>query len=133
MLGVLAVAYVVGYFLTGDRVPSGTTVSGVGIGGLSAEAAEEKLDEQLAEQSSAPIVLRYEGERFRVVPADVGLALDSEETVLDAGATMPLEAISLVVLREWIEPELVVDDAVAASLATAAIDTVSPSSASGAL
>ncbi|RZS56182.1 glycogen operon protein [Microcella putealis] len=56
-----------------------------------------------------------------------------EAAVLDAGATMPLEAISLVVLREWIEPELVVDDAVAASLATAAIDTVSPSSASGAL
>lgn len=54
-----------------------------------------------------------------------------EETVLDAGATMPLEAISLVVLREWIEPELVVDDAVAASLATAVIDTVSPSSAAG--
>lgn len=54
-----------------------------------------------------------------------------EETVLDAGATMPLEAISLVVLREWIEPELVVDDAVAASLATAAIDVVSPSMGSG--
>ena len=51
--------------------------------------------------------------------------------MLDAGATMPLEAISLVVLREWIEPELVVDDAVAASLATAAIDVVSPSMGSG--
>ncbi|MGY6497963.1 MAG: glycogen debranching protein GlgX [Microcella sp.] len=47
------------------------------------------------------------------------------EAVLDAGATMTLEAITLVVLREWSEPEVVVDDAVAASLSAVSIDTVS--------
>lgn len=47
------------------------------------------------------------------------------EAALDAGATMALEAITLVVLREWSEPEVVVDDAVAASLSAVSIDTVS--------
>lgn len=38
------------------------------------------------------------------------------EAVLDAGATMTLEAISMVVLREWVVTEPTLDDSVAASL-----------------
>lgn len=38
------------------------------------------------------------------------------EAVLDAGATMTLEAISMVVLREWVVSEPTLDDSVAASL-----------------
>ncbi|BAU31011.1 glycogen debranching protein GlgX [Microcella alkaliphila] len=54
------------------------------------------------------------------------------EPLLGAGDTMPLDGISLVVLREWIEPEIVVDDAVAASLSTVPIDAISTPSASSA-
>ena len=47
------------------------------------------------------------------------------EAHLDAGATMTLESISLVVLREWVEQEPSLDDSVAASLAQPTLDTVS--------
>jgi isoamylase len=45
--------------------------------------------------------------------------------VLEAGATMQLEAISLVVLREQVAAEHTTDDAVSLSLSPAPIDTVS--------
>lgn len=133
VLGVLAVAYVLGYFLTGDRVPSGTTVAGVGIGGLSAQEAEEKLDEELAEQSSAPIVLRYEDKQFRVVPDDVGLTLDSEETVLDAGgghSWNPIRMIDLLTGPEHeVDPVISVDeDALAAAVSDIAEQIDHPAS-----
>lgn len=52
------------------------------------------------------------------------------EPLLGAGDAMRLEGITLVVLREWIEPEIVVDDAVAASLSSLPIDAVSTPSVS---
>ena len=78
--------YVAGWFLTGDRVPKGVSVAGVDIGGLSADEAAAELDDESGRaRESAPIVVQYDDQTYEIDPADVGLALDTEATVSEAG------------------------------------------------
>ena len=85
LLVLLAGAYVGAYFFTGDRVPAGTKVRGVAIGGLTGPAAERRLRSELADDAGRPIVLQYAGSRYSLDPATAGLQLDVESTVLNAG------------------------------------------------
>ena len=77
--------YVAGYFFTSDRVPRGTTVEGVQIGGMRPAAAEAKLTEQLRDEAEQPIVVVADGERRRITPADAGLGIDHAASVAQAG------------------------------------------------
>ena len=77
--------YVAGYVFTGDKVPRGTTVAGVAIGGLQPAAAGQKLSEELAAPTAERIVVSAEGRRFRIDPADAGLSVDYVESVAQAG------------------------------------------------
>jgi vancomycin resistance protein YoaR len=78
--------YVAGYLLTGDKVPRGTTVAGVDIGGLHPVSAETKLREELRPRAKKPLVVSAEGRRARIKPKRAGLAVDYEKSVEQAGA-----------------------------------------------
>ena len=71
--------------LAGDGVPRGTTAAGIDIGGLSPQAARDALEEGLAEQAAAPIVLDVDGTSVELDPAAAGLAVDYDATVAEAG------------------------------------------------
>ncbi|TYL51499.1 hypothetical protein FXB39_09785 [Nocardioides sp. BGMRC 2183] len=86
-------AYVGAYALAGDKVPRGTTVSGVEIGGMSRDEATDALREEFeprTEESIEVSVGRAEGDpddrTVTVQPADLGLVVDYEATVDAAGA-----------------------------------------------
>jgi vancomycin resistance protein YoaR len=78
-------AYAAAYLAAGDKVPRGTTVAGVDIGGRTPEQAEEALRAGLADQVDRPIPASVDGRTVSVAPSDAGLAVDVEATVAEAG------------------------------------------------
>ena len=78
--------YVAGYFFTSDKVPRGTTVAGVDIGGMEPAAAQRALSDGINEQAKQSIVVSADGRRSRINPADAGLGVDAAESVAQAGA-----------------------------------------------
>lgn len=86
------------FFLGSDRVPSGTVVSGVDIGGLDSESAVEMLAVALRQPGSEPISVTAIGKTIKLDPAELGFSLDPQATVesvrahrlnpFDLGATL---------------------------------------------
>ncbi len=76
-------AYSAAYLAAGDRVPRGTTVAGVGIGGQTADEATATLEEEL--RVDAPLEVSVGASTQRLRPDDLGLAVDIEESVAAAG------------------------------------------------
>jgi vancomycin resistance protein YoaR len=86
LLGLLlAGGYVAAYAAAGDKVPRGTTVAGIAIGGKTPAAAAETLEAGLAERVTAPVVVAVGGDSREVAPEDLGLAVDYQATVSAAG------------------------------------------------
>ena len=77
--------YVAAYLATTDRVPRGTTVNGVDIGGLKPASAEVKLATEIDEQRKAPIVVTALDGRGEVAPAKAGLDVDIRASVEQVG------------------------------------------------
>ncbi|MGL4176327.1 MAG: VanW family protein [Dermatophilaceae bacterium] len=83
-VGVLLVA--VGTYLaaaqwSGERIPRGTTVAGIEVGGLSAGSARELIAIRLADRADRPLVLTSPAGKVTTTAADLGIALDVEATV----------------------------------------------------
>ena len=73
LLGLVALfgaVYVAGYLFTSDRIPRGTTVSGIDIGGLTPVAAETRLRTGLAQRAGDPVRVVANGEPASIDPAD---------------------------------------------------------------
>lgn len=92
LLAVLGVAlfvgglYVAAYLVAGDKVPRGTSVAGVDIGGQSQSEAATTLEEGLADRVERPITVQVDGQEVTDLdPASVGLEVDYEASVADAG------------------------------------------------
>lgn len=85
LLVLAAGLYLAGYLVAGDKVPQGTTVGGVDIGGLRPVAAQSRLEEKLGPRLEEPIVVAADGRRTRIRPTDAGLAVDYEASVEQAG------------------------------------------------
>ena len=77
--------YVAAYLAAGDKVPRGTTGAGVDIGGRDAEDAEKALRAGLADREDRAITVTHDGETVRLVPDEVGLAVDYAASVAAAG------------------------------------------------
>lgn len=106
--------YVAGYLFTGEKVPRGTAVAGVDIGGLQPAAAVSTLEEELGPRAEAPIVVAADGSRARIDPADAGLAVDYQATVEQAGggrSWSPARMWDYFTGGDELEPVLAVDDA----------------------
>ncbi|MBF4162394.1 VanW family protein [Nocardioides acrostichi] len=72
--------------LAGERVPRGTTVAGVDIGGRMPSAAEQVLREQLGPRADASFEVEVGGRTEQVTPGQAGLAVDYAATVAETGA-----------------------------------------------
>ncbi len=113
-LVVLAGLYVAGWFLTGNRVPNGTAVADIDIGGLRAETATARLEAGLADDAATPVEFVHEGETYRLVPRDAGLGIDVEATVREAGGGRSWNPVRMVDLLfgsgNRVEPVVAVDE-----------------------
>ncbi len=78
---VLAGAYVGACWALAERVPRGTTVAGVSIGGKTAAEARAALDAALASVATEPIPVEVGDKSTTVDPLAAGLGLDTRATV----------------------------------------------------
>jgi vancomycin resistance protein YoaR len=74
------------YEMAGDKLPNGTTVAAVEVGGLTPQEARKRLREQLAARVERPITVTANGRSAQVVPADAGVTVDYAASVAAAGA-----------------------------------------------
>ncbi len=117
-------AYLVGYFMTGSRLPASTTIAGVEVGGLSPAAAERALASGTEDRTKKPIVTSLGGQEFEVDPAKAGLKLDVAASVAAAGGTRswdPRDMFALLFGGHDEAPVVTVDEkAMSAAVATLA-------------
>lgn len=73
---VLAGVYVAVVFAQGDRLPGGTSVAGVDVGGLSPQEARDKVATRATQLEREPVTVQAGDTRFDLVPADAGMAID---------------------------------------------------------
>lgn len=78
---VLGGAYVGAAYALADRVPRGTTVAGVDVGGMTAARAEETLTDRLGDLAADAVPVSAEEITGSVDPAAAGLSLDVAATV----------------------------------------------------
>ena len=80
MVGILVVLgglYFAGYAFAGDRLPQGTTVAGVDVGGMKPDRAERELGEELQDdRRRADHAWSVADEEFTLDPEEVGLDVD---------------------------------------------------------
>lgn len=86
---VLAIAalYVVGYLLTGSRMPANATIAGVDIGGMSPSAAKDKLDNALTPRLKDSFEMNHGEITVDLGPEDTGLTLNLDRSIDDAGGS----------------------------------------------
>lgn len=87
LLLLLGGAYVAAHQMAGTKVPRGTSVSGVAIGGLTEAEAAAELERGLAERAQAPIAVTVAGNTREVSPAQFGLSVDYAASVAEAGGS----------------------------------------------
>lgn len=129
-VALIVLAYAALVFVAGGKVPSGTTVAGVSIGGLSETAAEQKLRQELTPKTEQVIQVAAGKSTYDLEPAAAGLALDVPASVDKAyvGYTInPVTLFGALTGGEAVAPALTVDDAkLAAALEQVAAKTDKP-------
>ncbi|GIG36405.1 VanW family protein [Cellulomonas pakistanensis] len=110
---VLGGAYVGAAYALADRVPRGTTVAGVEVGGLTAAAARERLTGEIGELATQAVPVAARDISGAVDPAAAGLTLDVDATVdgLTGADLRPQRLWQHLVGGAAEEPVTVVDDA----------------------
>jgi hypothetical protein len=78
--------YAGAYLMAGDKVPVGTTVAGVDIGGKDPSSAERVLRDRLASRAETPFTVVINGRSQQVRPSQVGLSVDYAASVGKTGA-----------------------------------------------
>ncbi|CUR56282.1 VanW family protein [metagenome] len=78
-------AYFSAYALAGDKLPRGTTVAGVEVGGHTATEAETLLREGLAEREAQPLAVTVGSKTVRVTPEEAGITVDYAASIEAAG------------------------------------------------
>jgi vancomycin resistance protein YoaR len=94
-----------------ERIPSGVTLAGVPLGGLTAEQAEAKLRERAAEVASTPVVFTAGENRWALTPRQLEVRVDwaaAVQEALEVGhGPLPLRGLKRVKVRlfgEDLEP-----------------------------
>ena len=77
--------YVGAHQLAADKVPRNTTVSGVRIGGHPQAEAAQRLEAGLADKVARDIATTIDGTPVAIDPAEVGLGVDYDASVAEAG------------------------------------------------
>lgn len=109
---VLGCIYAVGHVLVGDRLPAGTTVAGVDIGGMTAGKARTVLRSELVPRIERPVKARVAGRDFVLDPQETGLTLDIDATVDEAlagGSWDPRHMLHVISGGGDVEPVIIVN------------------------
>lgn len=69
---------------TEDQVAQGVRVDGIHLGGLNREQARQKLDAELLEPLSSPVVVRSRGKRFKLTAKEAKIAANIDAMVAEA-------------------------------------------------
>ena len=102
-IAVLAIFWFVAVMLTfiaigSEKIPSGTTIAGVEIGGLDRQSAINKLNASFAQQAQAPMTLKISQTTARVPSDSMGISVNYPATV-DSVLTSRLNPFDT--WREW--------------------------------
>ena len=114
VVGLLGLFAVVGFVVTGLRMPVHATVGGIDVSGLDPTVAEAKVAAALGSRSSVPITVVGGGRSFVLQPERTGLGVDVEASVRGAGgfhSFNPLRALRLVTGEVDAPLVVVADDA----------------------
>ena len=106
--------YVAAHYVAGDKVPRNTTVSGVRIGGHPQGEAAQRLEAGLAEMVARDIATTIDGTPVAIDPAEVGLQVDYDASVAEAGGEVSWDPVRLwnyFTGGDTFEAETTVDDA----------------------
>ena len=106
--------YVAAHYVAGDKVPRGTTVSGVRIGGHPQDEAAQRLQAGLADKVARDIATTIEGTPVAIDPAEAGLQVDYDASVAEAGGESSWDPVRLwnyFTGGDTFEAEVVLDDA----------------------
>lgn len=101
------------YAVAGDKVPRGTTVAGVDIGGRAEADASRALTAGLADRVDEPIEVTVDGETQQIDPAAAGLSVDVPASVEAAGggrSWKPARLWDYFTGGEDLDPVVTVDD-----------------------
>ncbi|MBE1593517.1 VanW family protein [Nonomuraea angiospora] len=109
---VAVLGYAVPAIALSGKVPPGTRVDGVDIGGLAPESARSHLDRQLAQRVRRPMMLVAGGKRVQLSPAELGLDFDARATVeaAMAGAATPAGIVRSLFGSRQLPPRVIVDE-----------------------
>ncbi|WP_052436860.1 VanW family protein [Georgenia sp. SUBG003] len=113
VVALLAVVYGAGAWFLGDRTPTGTTVAGVPVGGLSQADARARLESELAPLAAEQVPVSVGEAHSSIDPAAVGLTFDAGATVEDlTGFTLdPRVLWGRIFGMGAVEPRSTVDEA----------------------
>lgn len=93
---VLGGAYAAGYALAGDNLPRNTVIEGVKVGGLTAETAQAKLREGIADRADAPLTVTAGDTSVQATPAEFGLGIDYAASVAAAGGGRSANPVDII-------------------------------------
>ncbi|AKK09857.1 hypothetical protein HCH15_09510 [Corynebacterium testudinoris] len=85
LIAVGGIAYGVDYALTQGKIPRGTTVGGIEIGGMEPAAARGVLETELGDVPTRAVEVRAGEMSTSFVPAEAGMVIDWQQTVEDIG------------------------------------------------
>ena len=75
---------VAAYLVAGDKVPRGTTVAGVAVGGLTEDEAAQRLEDELAAAPTATLEVTVGDRTTEVSPEEAGISMDYAASVAEA-------------------------------------------------
>ncbi len=90
---VLASLYIADLTFTSGKVPRGVTAAGVQLGGLTPDAADQRLQSVVTPRAAQPIAVTMATVQAEVDPRRIGLTVDSRATVEQAD-TQPLNPVT---------------------------------------
>ena len=79
--------YGVSYAFANSGLPRNTTVAGVDVGRMAHDEAVSALEKGLSERAAAPLTIRAEDKEITKTPAELGLAVDYEASIDQAGGS----------------------------------------------
>ena len=74
----------IGFAGSTDQIPSGVTIDGVDVSGMTASEAKQMLESRAADLASTPVVFTAAGETFSIRPKRLGVQVDWDKAIDDA-------------------------------------------------
>jgi vancomycin resistance protein YoaR len=105
--------YAAGVFFLGGRIPAGTDIAGVDVGGLEGAEARARLDEAMTERVDRPIRLTDGARTIAVRPSSAGIGLDVDASVREAGGGRtwnPVEMVDVLFGAQKVDAVLEIDE-----------------------